>query len=111
MVIFDGSIDEDTLSKEVKSIEELLKENADYEKVDMWGRRQLAYEIEGKRSGYYSLFVFSGDNTIVEKLEKHMKFNTNILRNMSVVRNPDKRTAKDIVEDENSEDTEDDSDE
>jgi small subunit ribosomal protein S6 len=111
MVVFDGSIDEDTLGKEVKNIEDLLTTGASFESTVQWGRRQLAYEIKGKRSGYYCLFLYQGENTIVEQIDKLIKFNENVLRSLSVVREPNKRTAKDIVAVEESEESIDDSDE
>jgi small subunit ribosomal protein S6 len=108
MVVFDGSLDEESCAKEVKTIEEFLKANAEFEATDFWGRRPLAYEINRKRTGYYSLFLYRGDNTVVESLDKSFKFNTSILRHLSVMRDPAKKTAKDIVPDEQGDDKQDD---
>ena len=87
MVVFDGTLPDDVLQKEQKMVEELLTQNAEFEKADIWGKKQLAYAVRKKRTGYYCLFIFSCDHDIVPVIDKHVKHNENILRHLTVVRN------------------------
>ena len=86
MVVFDGTLPEDVLQKEQKSFEELLSQNADFEKTDIWGKKTLAYPVRKKRTGFYCLFLFSGNGDIVPAIDKHIKHNESILRHLTVVR-------------------------
>ena len=86
MVVFDGTLPDDVLQKEQKMVEELLTQNAEFEKTDIWGKKALAYTVRKKRSGYYCLFLFSCDHDIVPVIDKHVKHNDNILRHLTVVR-------------------------
>ncbi len=94
MVVFDGTLPDDVFQKEQKQIEDLLKQNAQFEKTDVWGKRVLAYTIKKKKTGVYCLFQFEGEGTAVVALDKHIKLNTNVLRHLTVVRNLKNEAAR-----------------
>lgn len=47
---------------------------------DPWGRRRLAYPIEGFEEGYYVLNHFSIDPTRLGELERILKLSDDVLR-------------------------------
>ncbi len=94
MVVFDGTLPDDVLQKEQKMFEELLSQNAEFEKTDVWGKKSLAYLIRKKRTGYYCLFLFTCDHDIVPAIDKHIKHNDNILRHLTVVRDLKNEAAR-----------------
>ena len=87
VVIFDGSLGDETVQKESGAFEEFLKVNAEFEKVDAWGKRNMAYQIRKKKSGVYFCFYYQdqSDKNIANKIEKHFKLNDSVLRHMTVV--------------------------
>jgi small subunit ribosomal protein S6 len=87
MIVFDGTLPDDTLQKAQSQIEDFLKQNAVFEKTDVWGKRTLAYTIGKKKIGFYCLFLYEGEGTIVNALEHHMKLDEQVLRHQTVVRN------------------------
>jgi len=97
MVVFDGTLPDEILQKEQKQVEDLLKEHSQFEKTDVWGKRQLAYTIKKKKSGCYCLFLFEGEGDAVIALDKYVKLNTSILRHMTVVRNLKNEAARAIA--------------
>lgn len=86
VVIFDGSLPDETVAAEQQKVEDLLKKNADFQRTDVWGKRDLAYEINGKPTGFYCLFIYDGENDVDEKVRKMFRLNQNVLRHMTVVR-------------------------
>jgi small subunit ribosomal protein S6 len=94
MVVFDGTLPDDVLQKEQKMVEELLTQNAEFEKTDVWGKKQLAYSIRKKRSGFYCLFLFECNIDIVPIIDKHAKHNDHILRHLTVVRDLKNEAAR-----------------
>lgn len=94
MIVFDGTLPDDVIQKEQKQIEELLKQNSQFERTDVWGKRSLAYTIKKKKSGYYCLFLFEGEGSAITALDKYIKLNTNVLRYMTVVRNLKNEAAR-----------------
>lgn len=87
VIVFDGTQSDDVLHKEQAQIEEFLKQNAVFEKTDVWGKRGLGYPIKKKRLGYYCLFLYEGEGDVIGSLERQMKLNERVLRYLTVVRN------------------------
>jgi small subunit ribosomal protein S6 len=92
--LFDGILSDEAVAKEQQSIEQLISQNGDFEKVEAWGRRRLAYEINRKKAGIYFLFKYQSDGELPVKLERLFKLNPNILRYLTVLR--DLRTENNI---------------
>ncbi len=53
-------------------------------KIDRWGRRRLAYEIDKQREGFYVLFEVDIETTSLLELERNLKLSPNILRYLFV---------------------------
>jgi small subunit ribosomal protein S6 len=49
-------------------------------KVDRWGRRKLAYEIDKQRDGYYVCMMGEMDPVNLTELERNLKLSPSILR-------------------------------
>ncbi len=52
------------------------------DKVEVWGRRRLAYTIKKQREGQYVLFNLSLEPTATNVLEQYLRFQESILRYM-----------------------------
>ena len=58
------------------------------QKIDRWGRRKLAYEINNQREGYYVMYNAEMDPSILGELERNLNLNQTLLRYL-VVRKDD----------------------
>ncbi len=47
---------------------------------ELWGLRKLAYPIQKKSTGFYCLFEFKGEPTIVKKLEIAFRRDERVMR-------------------------------
>ena len=90
VVIFDGTLSEEIIRKEHGKIEEFLKANTEFEKVDVWGKRSLAYLIKKKKSGVYHLYNYQdqSEKNVAAKIEKLLALNETVLRYLTVVKQP-----------------------
>ncbi|MCH6545555.1 MAG: 30S ribosomal protein S6 [Deltaproteobacteria bacterium] len=52
--------------------------------VEEWGNRDLAYPIQKKSRGYYSLMQYRASAGIVEELERNMKLMEGVMRFLTV---------------------------
>ena len=50
----------------------------------LWGRRRLAYEIEGNDFGVYHAWYFTGIGKTVDELQRQFGFSDDVLRNQIV---------------------------
>ncbi|MGI6754467.1 MAG: 30S ribosomal protein S6 [Atopobiaceae bacterium] len=57
--------------------------------VEDWGKRKLAYEIDGLNEGDYTLINFHADPTQIAELDRVLRINDAVKRHM-VVRRDDK---------------------
>ncbi len=55
-------------------------------KVDNWGKRRLAYEINKRREGQYVLFEMSMPPSFSSELERNLRFQEQIMRFLIVNR-------------------------
>lgn len=85
VVVFDGSLPEETIAKEQQKVEEFLKEKGSLEKIDVWGKKDLAYEIGKSKTGFYSLFTFELDGNATELIDNLFRFNDNVIRHITVL--------------------------
>ena len=84
-VIVKPNLDEEALKAEFDGVKELIERfGGTVEKVDDWGKRRLAYEIQKVNEGFYSFFTFSSENNTPNEIEKRMRIKENILRYLIV---------------------------
>ncbi len=53
-------------------------------KIDRWGRRKLAYEIDKQREGYFVLFTSQIEPRALGELERQLNLAPNVLRYLFV---------------------------
>jgi small subunit ribosomal protein S6 len=97
VAIFDGSLTDELLSTEQKKFEEFLQKHTEYEKTEIWGKRNLAYEIKKKKTGYYCLFIFQGEGNISQLINNEFKLNPKIIRQMTVLHEPAPKISPDVI--------------
>lgn len=57
-------------------------------KIEEWGKRRLAYEINKKQYGYYIHLRFNAPPAVTGLLEKEYKLNESIMRHLTVEVDP-----------------------
>lgn len=78
--------DEDRVAV-MKRIETTIAEGAGkVDSVDEWGKRKLAYEINGLTDGDYTLVNFHADPQNVAELDRVLRINDAVVRHMIVKR-------------------------
>ena len=68
-------------------------EGGQVEKVDTWGKRRLAYEIQKFREAFYTVVYFQGSAELVNELDRVLKINETVIRHL-IVRHEEKVTVK-----------------
>ena len=65
----------------------ILAENeGKFHRLERWGRRDLAYQINNMSKAYYVLMNIECDQPTLEKVEGTFKFNDHILRHLTIRR-------------------------
>jgi small subunit ribosomal protein S6 len=64
------------------------------EKVDIWGRRRMAFEINKKAEGIYAVIDLTAEPTSVIELDRQLNLNESVLR--TKVLRPTAQKAKSV---------------
>lgn len=81
------AIDEETRAGVMKRIETTIAAgNGVVDNVDMWGKRKLAYEINGLTDGDYTLIDFHTDPQNIAELDRVLRITDAVVRHMIVAR-------------------------
>lgn len=69
------------MKEAVEKFSKVLTDNgATIVNEELWGLRKLAYPIDKKSTGFYTLLEFDGDPTLVKKLETSFRRDERVLR-------------------------------
>jgi small subunit ribosomal protein S6 len=81
MVILEPGLEERTVQP---SLDQFLKVvttgGGTVQKVDVWGRRRLAYDIDKKSEGIYAVVDLTAEPATVKELDRQLSLNEGVLR-------------------------------
>jgi small subunit ribosomal protein S6 len=81
-----SNLEEDVRNAEVEKVKNIITERqGTIEKVNEWGQRRLAYEIDKKREGYYVFMNFTAGSDAVDEIDRICKISDNVVRHMITV--------------------------
>ena len=81
MVLIDPEVDERTVEPTLKKyLEVVTTAGGTIDKVDVWGRRKMAYEIQKKSEAIYVVVDFHSDPAATQELDRLLNINETILR-------------------------------
>ena len=91
----DPSIDEETRIATSKRIDTAITEQGGkVNNVDEWGKRKLAFEINGLAEGDYTLIDFEADPTAIAELDRVLHIMDAVVRYMITRRNDAETSVK-----------------
>ena len=81
MVILDPKLDERTVAPSLDTFLNVIRQDGGkVDKVDIWGRRRLAYEIAKNAEGIYAVLELSANPDTVKELDRQLNLNESVLR-------------------------------
>lgn len=81
MVILHGSLDEQAVQDSIERIKSRVTDlGGTVDKVDHWGKRQFAYEIEHMTEGYYTVFDLQLEGEAHDELERQLRIADEVVR-------------------------------
>jgi small subunit ribosomal protein S6 len=85
IVILDSALSDEESEGAVTKIKELITgSGGEVLKVDMWGRRKLAYEIKKHKKGLYVLLLYKTPPATIKKLEDFFRVFDSVIKYMII---------------------------
>ena len=98
MIILDPEIEERTVAPSLdKYLTVVTTEGGSVDKVDIWGRRRLAYDIKKKSEGIYAVVDFTATPATAKELDRQLGLNEVVLRTKVLRREESKAAAAPAV--------------
>jgi small subunit ribosomal protein S6 len=81
MIILDPALEESTVQPSLDQFLSVITTGGgSVDKIDVWGRRRLAYEIEKKPDGIYAVVDMVAEPDAVSELDRQLSLNEAVLR-------------------------------
>jgi small subunit ribosomal protein S6 len=94
MVILDPSLDERTVTPSLETFLNVVKnDGGTIEKIEVWGKRRLSYEILKNAEGIYAVLEVLCEPATVSELDRQLGLNESVLRTKVLRREPKRAPA------------------
>jgi len=95
--ILEPGLDEARVGEEVEKVSQWIKDlGGEVIEVQRWGKRRLAYEINKKRDGIYTMYLYDGPATLVKEIERRLRLNESVMRVLTVMHVPPELTQPQV---------------
>lgn len=87
MYILRPGIEEEALTETVERFKAVVEEQGGaVDRIDRWGKRRLAYDIDKEREGQYVLMHLKAEAPAVKELDRMFKISGDVLRHIIIRR-------------------------
>ena len=81
MVILDPDLEERTIAPSLDTFLNVVRNGGGtVDKVDIWGRRRLSFEMDKKSEGIYAVIDLKAEPATMKELDRQLNLNESIMR-------------------------------
>lgn len=91
--VTDASLELEVINDVVTKFTDLVKNNATIVEATNWGKRKLAYEVNKKWDGFYTLIQFEGPADFIKELERVLRIDERVMKFL-VIKVDEKKIAQ-----------------
>ena len=84
VVIINPNVDEEGIKSLVQKFETLINTDGKVEKTEELGKRKLAYEVKKNKEGYYVIFHFEANTSLIAELERNYRITDEVIKFMTI---------------------------
>jgi small subunit ribosomal protein S6 len=85
LYVLKPTLTDEEMAANIAKIEEILvREGAEILATDKMGMRRLAYPVEKNERGVYTIVYFKAEGTVINELERNLKFNEEVIKYLTV---------------------------
>ncbi len=84
VVIINPNVDEEGIKTLIQKLSDLINSDGKLEKADELGKRRLAYEVKKNKEGYYVVFYFEANTSLISELERNYRITDEVIKFMTV---------------------------
>ena len=84
VVIINPTVDEEGMKAIISKYTDLINNDGKVEKVEELGKRTLAYKVKKFEEGFYTVFYFEANPSLITELERNYRISDEIIKFMTI---------------------------
>ena len=84
VIIINPSVEEEGMKTLIQKFTDLINTHGKLEKADELGKRKLAYEVKKNKEGYYVIFYFEANTSLISELERNYRITDEVIKFMTI---------------------------
>ena len=85
LFVLKPDLEKETIEELIGKVKAVIETAGTVGKVDEWGKRKLAYDIDKKyQEGYYVVVEFNAENSVLDALDHLYKITESFIRNIII---------------------------
>ena len=80
VVIVNPNVEENALKELIERFQTLINTDGKVEQVNELGKKKLAYEIKKNKEGYYVVYDFEANPSLIAELERNYRITDEIIK-------------------------------
>lgn len=84
VVIINPTVDEEGMKALISRYTDLINNDGKVESVDELGKRELAYSVKKFDEGFYTVFHFEANPSLITELERNFRITDEIIKFMTI---------------------------
>jgi len=84
MFVVESTLEDSAKEQMVDTVKDIIAENGEIAKADIWGMKKLAYPIKKKNEGYYVVVEFKANGDFPKELDRRLRISDNIIRHLII---------------------------
>lgn len=84
VVIINPNVDEEGTKALVQKFSDLINSDGKLEKADELGKRKLAYDVKKNKEGYYVIYYFEANASLIAELERNYRITDEVIKFMTI---------------------------
>lgn len=84
VIIINPNVDEEGIKALIQKFTTLINNDGKLEKADELGKRRLAYEVKKNKEGYYVVFYFEANTSLIAELERNYRITDEVIKFMTI---------------------------
>ena len=84
IIIINPSVDEEKVNELTTKFTDMINEEKKKKKVDNLGKKKLAYPVKKNAEGYYVVFYFTANPSIIAELERNYRITDDVIKFMTI---------------------------
>ncbi|HOZ55011.1 MAG TPA: 30S ribosomal protein S6 [Clostridia bacterium] len=84
VIIINSTVEEEGTKTLIQKFTDIINNDGKLEKVEELGKKKLAYEVKKCKEGYYAIFHFEGNTTLISELERNYRITDEVIKFMTI---------------------------